>query len=354
MIKIMKQFLDIIRDFKQDILITYPEYEGRLCKEMQELDEEKLKAYCTEVYPEYFFDILYKKNDLFKKPVYFLPEINFKHLWEQEISDTTRDAIWNYLQLILFNVIEDVEHMKSFGDTAKLFEAIDTDEFKDKLDECLKNMNTIFNKTDASGNPIPNPDQETNVPEAEEIHDHINTMLDGKLGRLAKEIAEETAEDLKIENTDDIFKQLFSNPDKLMNLVKHVGGKLDSKMKSGDLNEDELMSEAKDLMSKMKDNPILGNIFNTLGKNQNQFQQKMRQSEMRDKMRQKMKEKKEGKDKEKISAGIWEQGGDNLDKKLKEANEKAERIMQEILAEENTRPIISKKKKTWKKKEINI
>ena len=126
-----------------------------------------------------------------------------------------------------------------------------------------------------------------------------------------------------------------------MNLVKHVGGKLDSKMKSGDLNEDELMSEAKDLMSKMKDNPILGNIFNTLGKNQNQFQQKMKKSEMRDKMRKKMKK---NRHKKESIGGLWD-NTDNLDQQLKDANEKAERIMNELLAEETNKPLPLKKKK---------
>ena len=81
--------------------------------------------------------------------------------------------------------------------------------------------------------------------------------MEGKLGCLAKEIAEETAQDLNIdvENTtsvDDVFKQLFQNPSKLMNLVKNVGSKLDNKIKSGAIKESELLQEASDLVNKMK------------------------------------------------------------------------------------------------------
>ena len=77
-----------------------------------------------------------------------------------------------------------------------------------------------------------------NLPNAEELHEHISGMMEGKLGCLAKEIAEETANELNIdaenaESVNDVFKQLFKNPTKLMDLVKNVGSKLDTKIKSG-------------------------------------------------------------------------------------------------------------------------
>ena len=37
-----------------------------------------------------------------------------------------------------------------------------------------------------------------------------------------------------------------------MGMVKKVGSKLDEKLKSGEINESELMKEASDLMKKMK------------------------------------------------------------------------------------------------------
>ena len=76
----------------------------------------------------------------------------------------------------------------------------------------------------------------------------------------------------------------------------------------------------------------------------------MKQSEMRDKMRKKMKERRGGDDKEENTAGIWGQGSDDLDQRLKEANEKAEKIMQELLAEENSKSVPSKRKRRGKKK----
>ena len=96
-------------------------------------------------------------------------------------------------------------------------------------------------------------------------------MLDGKLGKLAKEIAEETAQDLNMDmenvtDMKDVFQRLVKNPTKLMGLVKTVGDKLDTKIKSGDIKESELIAEATEMMNKMKNMPGMGNIQSMLNK----------------------------------------------------------------------------------------
>jgi hypothetical protein len=109
------------------------------------------------------------------------------------------------------------------------------------------------------------------MPSANDIHEHITGMLDGKLGKLAKEIAEETAANLNIEMEDvtdmkGVFNNLIKNPGKLMGLVKSVGDKLDSRIKSGEIKESELMAEATEIMNKMKDMPGMENIQSMMSK----------------------------------------------------------------------------------------
>jgi hypothetical protein len=109
------------------------------------------------------------------------------------------------------------------------------------------------------------------IPDPNKLQEHITGMLDGKLGQLAREIAEETAADLNMDfdnTTDmkDVFQKLVKNPTKLMGLVKSVGDKLDKKMKSGEIKESELMKEATDIMNKMKNMPGMGNIQSMLSK----------------------------------------------------------------------------------------
>jgi len=278
-----EEFYKIINDFTTDILTTFPEYSGLISKwwnrPSENPEETKKKEvlfvfrHCVKIFPERFFDILYKNAELFSEgseiTTEFLPGIVFKQLWVCDISDSTKETIWKYLQLILFSVIGTVHNKSELGDTAKLFEAIDEEELKKKLQETLEGMQNLF---DASGSNVDNKDSTPfsgvnmeNMPNAEQLHEHIHSMMGGKLGKLAMELAEETANDLNLdmENTGDakdIFQNLFKNPAKMMNMVKNIGGKIDEKIKSGELKESELMQEGMDLLNKMKDMPGMGNM----------------------------------------------------------------------------------------------
>ena len=263
------EFYKIINDFTADILITFPEYNGIIGKWWnrrtdnieESIKKETLFAFrhCVGRFPERFFDILYKNGDIFSESsevnTEFLPGIVFKQLWTLDISEHTKDTIWNYLQLILFSVIGTVHSSSDLGDTAKLFEAIDEDELKLKLEETMKGMQQIF---DTKETPI-------NTPNAEDIHNHLNSMMDGKLGKLALELAEDAAKDLNLDmdntgDVKDVFQKLFKNPGKMMNMVKNIGSKIDDKIKSGELKESELMEESMDLLNKMKNLPGMGDM----------------------------------------------------------------------------------------------
>jgi hypothetical protein len=109
--------------------------------------------------PRDFFDILYKNEKLFDKNVseyanvntHFLPNIDFSVLWNTEgISDATRETIWKYLQLILMTIITNIEDRKSFGDAANLFEAINEDELRNKLEETIQQMYSMFEGVNAN------------------------------------------------------------------------------------------------------------------------------------------------------------------------------------------------------------
>ena len=284
-----EEFKKVIRDFIGDLKQTFPEYEpliGKWWKDASKFTAEAdpeaafLKAednsikflfeFCKKKFPPRFFDILYQNDEMFKEEstldTEFLPHIHFKSLWACDITQKTRDIIWKYLQLILFSIVGSVDNKDVFGDTAKLFESINQDEFKTKLEETMSKMQGLFEPTQNNEDNNAN-----NIPNANDMHEHISGMLDGKLGRLAKEIAEETANDLNLDmdNVTDmngIFNKLIKNPTKLMGLVKNVGDKIDAKIKSGELKESELISEATDIMNKMKNMPGMGDIQSLLSK----------------------------------------------------------------------------------------
>ena len=316
--EVPEEFTRVIKDFVNDIKITFPEYLPIINKwwkdpsnfDYIEEEEERTKAiqqsektsigilfsFCQKKYPVKFFEILYQNEEIFKEDsavdTEFLPHIHFKDLWQFDITDKTRETIWKYLQLIVFSIINTIDNKEAFGDSAKLFEAINEGDFKNKLEETMAKMQEIFNMKTSGGDDNDGTDgvdgndggdgMGTNfgsnmnmgdLPNPADLHDHITGMLEGKLGKLAKEIAEETAENLDLgidmdgsADMKDVFNKLVKNPGKLMGLVKNVGEKLDTRIKSGEIKESELIAEATEIMNKMKNMPGMDGIQEMLSK----------------------------------------------------------------------------------------
>ena len=320
-----QEFFKIIREFIPDLLNTFPELKENLHDGFIHILEENYETPETdEVYnhskaviPEQFFSILYESADIFAKDssvrTDFLIGIDFKTLWNDNISENTQKVIWKYLQLTMFSIIGDVDNKSMFGENARLFEAIDEESLKSKLEETMKEMQNVFdfngegmgdNVVDGSNINL------ENLPNPQEINDHINTMLGGKLGTLAREIAEETASemDLNIDedtsNVGDVFKKLFSNPGKLLSMVKNIGSKIEDKIKSGEIKESELMEEASEMLKQMKSMPGMNGLKSMMsqfgmpmgGKNskinlgamQAQLNQNMRSSKLRERLQKKL------------------------------------------------------------------
>lgn len=343
---ILSEFCKILGEFIPDLVNTFPECKEHLhpgiivaLEHVQNMrngtdtstdeiigneDLVELLDYCKQVYPSRFFDILYKNDEIFTNDeidTAFLPNIDFANLWSQNISDTTKDIIWKYLQIILLALLPTINDGNTFGDTAKLFEAINEDEFKKKLEETICSMQDMFSSSNINPTTDDNEDDQTDasvnqihldsLPNPDDLHKHINSMIGGKLGKLAQEIAEETADELDIDlenvtNVNDVFKNLFKNPGKLMSMVKGIGSKLENKIKSGEISETELMKEATTMMGEMHKMPGMNNIKSMLqqfglptGKNSkfnmNAFQSHMNQnikhSQQRERMLKKLEEK---------------------------------------------------------------
>jgi len=297
--KISSDFKKIIIDMMRDLTETFPELKANMNQHILSIingNDEKNEhvnfviEHCRTIFPERFFDILYQNSDIFSSfpKLELLPGIDFCILWKENISDNTRNILWKYLQLILFTIVSDINNGDSFGDASKLFQAINDDDFKKKLEETVNQMHSMFSDNSgasfksaggegekdyasdsASGDE--GEDNDLPIPDPKEFHDHITGMMGGKLGLLAKEIAEKVAGDMKVDMTDsksmdDIFQKLLKNPTKLLSLVKSVGSTLDEKIKSGDLKESELLQEAMEMMKKMKKMPGMSQMQSMFSK----------------------------------------------------------------------------------------
>ena len=282
---IPEKFPEVIRDFLADLTIAFPEYTFLWeVWQQPDVDIKPLYEYCLSVYPERFFDILYQNEEVIESEsnMMFLPNVDFRMLLSAPgISENTKQAIWKYLQLILITIMGNVKSAASFGDTAGLFEGIEEEELQKKLGDTIEGLTNFFKglskdgstenmekafeemfqgATENAGESEETPNEEGGaMPNADDLHNHLKTLFDGKIGTLAKELAEEMSgevmemfDDGEVKETSDVLKKMMRNPKKIMDLVKKIGSKLDDKMKSGSISQEELMKEASEMMSKMK------------------------------------------------------------------------------------------------------
>jgi len=360
-----ENFIIIVRDFLKDLSITYPEFSYLWANwtdpKLPESEIQKLYDYCITVYPQRFFDILYQNFDLFSSEstnnTFFLPNVDFKILYNcDNVSENTKKAIWKYLQLLLFTIVNSIKDKSDFGDTMNLFDGIDENELQNKLNETFSSIGDFFKNMEENTNnnetgedsEIPMPDMKdffkfaekmkedagldedtesgmpggfkfdrNSMPNPEELHGHLKGLFEGKIGTLAQELAEEISQDFgdilggndeeQPTSTQDVLKKMMKNPKKIMDLMKTVSGKLDQKMKNGDISKDEIMKEATEWMSKMKDmggtdqfNEMFKNLTKNmggLGKNmkidQNALDRMTKTQSMKERMRNKLEQRRQ-------------------------------------------------------------
>lgn len=261
-----------MNDFVRDLKTTFPELATHLNRHWKTLDmyayiddpidrqaafqkgcqkcQRFMYNHCRQKLPPRFFDILYQNVVMFEGEeeldTEFLPKVVFRRLWSSGISDATKETIWKYLQLLLFAVVGDMENADAFQESSSLFEAIDEEELRKKLDEIMQQLGAGSGSSSASSSSSVPP------PDAERVHAHLQGLMKGKLGQLAQEIAEETARELNLDPNDpnltQTFQEMLKQPAKIMGLVKKVSEKFRQKMESGELKQSELLAEAKELM----------------------------------------------------------------------------------------------------------
>jgi len=361
--------------------------------------------YCKHTFAVRSIDILYQNEDIFLNKdnvknsnrddtvicTMFLPDIDFADLYYDDTSSQTKQTIWKYLQLLLFNIITSIDDISFFGNSLELLKIIDSENLSAKIQSTVEELSNIFsfkeNKVPNKNNDdqeskeedeeegeegnrhgmgdLPNMEglfntmfndlsnnfkefsenmknrgnddadadadteadadadadaEHTNknnkhndyaIPDKEELFSHLNNLINGKIGSLAKEIAEETSKDfdLESENLEDVnelLKSFMKNPSKMMGLIDNINKKINNKMKDGSIKESELLEEATEIFKNMKNMPGMTNFNDILksmnldkfmpkgGKiNPNAFQNMMEQNVKMSKMKERMRKKAE-------------------------------------------------------------
>jgi len=255
-----------ITQFIQDLCTTFPELTMPDWWGVTEVEQNRKLVWdhCLQVYPDRFLDIVYENADIFLESsevnTIFLPNIDFKVLWISDISDATKSTIWKYLQIIAISVMGAIKNKNELGqDSEKMFENMDSEDFQTKLQETMKNIQNMFPDTTHEINTDESSTEENNTKSDkkpqfnfENMQEHLETLMKGKIGQMAEELAKDL--DIDLENMTDptgVFKKFMNNPTKMMEVAKKCGAKMKAKMDSGEISEAELQSEIMGIMKAM-------------------------------------------------------------------------------------------------------
>lgn len=269
---INEKYLNILREFIPDFLNEFPQYTNTLhptikmiCDHSNNTFNEEDTKRITELYKhsfeklwENYTAILYDDHSIFDvnnvKKLEFIQGIDFYHVWNlPTTSEQTKTILSKYLKMFIISILSYESNEEKIGNsTVEILEKLNETNIKTKLSETLEELNSFFAENHSVAN---------DIPKVESLFETLENVSKGKIGQLAKEIADETFKDMEFNddssanNMEDIFKTMFNNPQKLMKMTKSISDKLDSKMKSGELKDSDLMQEASNIMSQMKNIP---------------------------------------------------------------------------------------------------
>ena len=258
----IEHFNDYLKLFVNNILETFPEYKEVLETYYSELltndscnNDKYVKRFMKKT-KDYQSRISNKDETLFNESICILKHVDFKVIWEsEELSENNKDKIWEFIQTLYIignTIINDSNTIRTL----------------------LEKFNSIKNNETPLPEDTPEDtellDMLKNISKTNEPIDE-NFIKNGLLGKLAEELKSDiNIEDLSLnesDNVDDIFKNLLDsdNSMKFMNLVQSVGKKIDSKIKNGDINQEQLMKEAVTMMSSLQGNTnVLNNMLSNM------------------------------------------------------------------------------------------
>ena len=254
-------FNKTLEKFLKDLTHTFPECKESIDKEYGKKDlnilDEKLTQY-IKVTELCFSDFLNKNEIVFSEQI-LLKSIDFKFIFESEISAETIQSIWNYLHTLYLYGYSHIHKLNLI----KLMEIVEKNtetsskENESHPIEILKIMK-LSNKSD---NVTLDDDIGKQSSEDNFNLPGMSDILDGPIGKLASDIAGEIDIDkLNIEDEDpsklldNLMNGKTMENSGLMNIVKDVTTKIQDKISTGNINENELFTEAQQIMNKFNTN----------------------------------------------------------------------------------------------------
>ena len=320
------KFYNYYKSFLQDIIMAFPEYKESIIENHASLlrsqypISEKKQAKCKkwrqtvfEYVSKYGKQISEKDSEVFlsKEASKCLGRnIDFKTIWESNVSDTSREQLWNYLQTFYMLAISentDSDLSTLFKNFNEVLDGKDNQDMVDHLKNITENMMNSINKEKEELS-------EDKIGEIDGQADKIKSEFDGIFnGSLIGDLATNISKELDIEkmlgdtsNPQDLIANLFgggsgggsgSGPN-IMSIVENIGKSINEKVQSGELDEMKLVHEAQNIMGNLQNNEMFSGLTQGLSQSMQQMGQQpaTARNPTQERLQKKLNKKKENKD----------------------------------------------------------
>lgn len=215
---------------------------------------------------------------LLEKDAEVIPGVKLADYWN-EISETSRDTVWKYLNLMLLagakhvraldrkdknshnpKTSENTEDLSGEDIASEIAKRLRDPEVRDQVMETIRNtMESIPDESDEDVDP---------TQRLKSIENLVEGLQGTQIGKIVEEIASDLSgefnpetlglpseTDMKSLGPQDLIG-LLSKPElmkKIMTIVSKIGNNLNQRVKNGSLNKEELAREGKEMLSKSQD-----------------------------------------------------------------------------------------------------
>ena len=246
-----EKFNFYLKTFLGELQNIFPEFKDSITSSYSEvLESESLsvdtyvKEYMNAV-QSFHTQIATKQNSLFlgDSELKFLRDLDFRELWTKDLSDSTRENIWKYLQTLY---VIGKKIVANDDDVSAMLNELNTpnqDDFKQhqqEMMEMIENMSKITDENRATNSEVE------------------NLFNNGIISDIAKELTNELDLDKMDMGNPQNMNEAFSNimggggGTNFFNLISKVGEKIQSKVESGQINQGDLINEAQKMMGGLK------------------------------------------------------------------------------------------------------
>ena len=256
----ISSFRKLFEDFLCDLESVFPELKSNI-----DSVSDNVKNISDDDFVESIMGILEKNKTLLENEdgTFFskisekslIGKLKIESIWTEELSRKNKGAIWKYLQTMLVvgsfirNTSKNIANLlKKLNDPTD-----ESDDVSETLKEQANMLGNVFSGIDIDA-----------------IQDTIPSGNDNVIMKLAEEMSKDIQSGNSGINPDQIMNSMMSgDSSSMVKMIEHIGGQIQQKITSGEIDQQQLISQAKNMADTLSKDPNISKITKNVKNNQN-------------------------------------------------------------------------------------